>query len=90
MRRKKTNDNEGNLNAPTNETSIIKIFDNSHQILFKNFINLGKSKIYYNSYYCKNMKVSNNHFISITGNKIEYYSFVNIKRNIEMKKNITN
>ena len=73
-------------NEVKNDTSIMKICDNSHQIIFQNFLNFESGRVFYYHNDCRDNKYGlNNHLISVKGNKIEFHSLINLKNSVEMK-----
>ena len=66
----------------------MKIADNYHQILFQNFIDFDNNDIII----CDSDIYSHedglyNKIISVENNKLEFYSFVHIKKSIDIKNN---
>ena len=73
-------------NEVKNDTSIMKICDNSHQIIFQNFSNFVSGRVFYYHNDCRDNKYGlNNHLIFVKGSKIEFHSLINLKNSVEMK-----
>ena len=82
-------DGNGELteNNEKNVVSLMKIYDNFHQILFENAINFDSSRIYYNSKEGSNKYGLDRDIIVISDDKMKFFSFINVKNFIEMKNN---
>ena len=74
-------------NGKKNIISIMKIYKNCEQILFKHKTNFELSKIYYNLNVSSNKYGLNKDMIVVSGNIMEFYRFINIKKLIKMKNN---
>ena len=67
---------------------IMKILENSGQIIFEKLLNFKSDKIYYNQNNNKNNIFDfNNKFISAKNDKIFAYELIDITKKIEMKNN---
>ena len=69
---------------------IMKILENSNQVIFEKLLNFKTNKIYYNPNNNNNIFNINNQIITVQNGNILTYELINISKKIEMKNNNNN
>ena len=75
------------LKTSDNIILVLKILENSNQIIFERLLNFKPEKIYYRPNNNNNIFYFNNQFISVQNDKFLIYELMNFSKNIELKNN---
>ena len=68
----------------------MKINENNHEFIYENFVNFDCNKIFYDFNGNNENYGLNQEIITTSKNIIEFYSFIDVKKSVEMKNNKNN
>ena len=67
--------------------AIMKIFGNNAKFVYDNFVNFGNRRLYYNFNGSSDQYGLSQNIIAVSGNYMEFYNFVNIKKSYKIENN---
>ena len=65
----------------------MKIVGDNAKFIYENYVNFGNRRLYFNSNGSDDQYRLNQNIIAVTGNYMEFYGFVNIKKSFKIENN---